>query len=148
MQTTIASSHPFLRLIASIAAFAISLGAWVYSWGCFRDDLSYAHGLEFGLLYGDAYLIWQSPIYSVPMYALCFETWWRPHWLESGAGWALIVPLWIPTFISLAALAAALRRRADLRNRAAGGCCISCGYDLHASGRQCPECGREVAVNP
>ena len=54
-----------------------------------------------------------------------------PHWVPAVA-FALA-----PAYAVGYRLARARRRR---RNRLAG-CCVACGYDLHASPCRCPECG-------
>ena len=46
--------------------------------------------------------------------------------------------------IPAARIASALRRRARTKRRP--GLCPACGYDLRATPRRCPECGREAAA--
>jgi hypothetical protein len=65
------------------------------------------------------------------------------------------VVIYSPTWIVASLLAApavawratVLHRRRRLNRRRAAGLCIHCGYDLRATPRRCPECGREVASN-
>jgi hypothetical protein len=66
--------------------------------------------------------------------------WVRLH--ELGGGWACGAAIVVP-----APLIVALCLRGPLRRlrRARRGLCRRCGYDLHASPAQCPECGAGVA---
>jgi hypothetical protein len=59
--------------------------------------------------------------------------WWFPYWL------AMLTAAIIP-----AAFVVARRVR---NNRRATGTCLSCGYDLRATPKQCPECGTLTKSN-
>lgn len=48
--------------------------------------------------------------------------------------------------MSAASVAAFVTGRVRRRNRRTGGLCLTCGYDLRASGDRCPECGRVPAT--
>lgn len=54
-----------------------------------------------------------------------------------------IVPfLWAASVVAGRAVSVARkRRRTVLRNRAAAGACLRCGYDMRATPLRCPECG-------
>ena len=52
------------------------------------------------------------------------------------------VPFWL--LLTLAAVPTAILWRRDRRPKP--GCCLTCGYDLRASKKTCPECGTAIAV--
>ena len=62
-------------------------------------------------------------VVAVPAWPLCAVTAWPVGW------WAVLA-------------ARAMRRRGVARRLDRVGRCAGCGYDLRASGRRCPECGR------
>ena len=55
---------------------------------------------------------------------------------------AFTAPLW--TLLALAAIPTALLWHRD-RRTVKPGCCQTCGYDLRASKKVCPECGTAIA---
>ncbi len=55
----------------------------------------------------------------------------------------VIIPLWLPFL--LAAIPTAILWHRDRRTAKPGGC-LTCGYDLRASKKTCPECGTAIAV--
>ena len=54
---------------------------------------------------------------------------------------SFIVPFWL--LLTLAAIPTALLWQRD-RRTVKPGCCLTCGYDLRASKKTCPECGTPV----
>ena len=91
---------------------------------------------------------------------LCRQTgrdWDRPYrefrllGVQFGGGWGANSSLWnlqVPYWLVLAAAAVPTvaclgvwRSGRRARRRARAGMCVSCGYDLRASGDTCPECG-------
>ncbi|MEE8477142.1 MAG: hypothetical protein V3S19_02170, partial [Gemmatimonadales bacterium] len=51
------------------------------------------------------------------------------------------IPIWMP--VLLAAIPTVILWHRDRRTVKAG-CCLTCGYDLRASKKTCPECGAAV----
>ena len=66
---------------------------------------------------------------------------WPRHFALNGPRHWVVFPLWVPALcfalLPSVSLYKCLRRRRRLRH----GQCVSCGYDLRASGDNCPECG-------
>lgn len=61
------------------------------------------------------------------------------------------LPLWMPLVLAMLLPAWWMKRQfyfAKRRRRARRGWCISCGYDLRASGDRCPECGAATSRPP
>ena len=55
---------------------------------------------------------------------------------------SVIMPFWL--LLTLAAFPTALLWQRD-RRTVKPGCCLTCGYDLRASKKICPECGTPIA---
>ena len=55
------------------------------------------------------------------------------------------LPFWL--FLTLAAIPTAILWHRD-RRRVKPGCCKTCGYDLRASKKICPECGTAIPARP
>jgi hypothetical protein len=76
--------------------------------------------------------------------------WWRQCGFEFARGSGtyglatnqLSFPWWLLFFITALPLVVRWWR---WRNRAKPGHCVECGYNLKATPRKCPECGRETA---
>ena len=64
---------------------------------------------------------------------------------DTGPPVTTIMPFWPFLLVSGVPAALLFVRR---RNRFAPGCCKTCGYDLRASVRRCPECGTAIAPEP
>ncbi len=91
---------------------------WIFAWDEFRAILSWHESL--GL---------------------------RTPWAEKGSVsgvWAAFIPFW--SLFTLAAIPTAILWRRD-RRTVKPGCCLTCGYDLRASKKTCPECGAHVVVS-
>ena len=57
-------------------------------------------------------------------------------------GWAITVPCWFATLVTVPLAALGLRRIVTrLKRRRIDGICFNCGYDLRATPQRCPECG-------
>jgi hypothetical protein len=56
---------------------------------------------------------------------------------------AVVAPYWSLLALALLPTATLIRRWRRQRLRKKRGQCLSCGYDLRASGARCPECGAE-----
>jgi len=75
-------------------------------------------------------------------------SWWRNDW-SNRSSWGLNVPHWLVASVFLILPAIALWRRTKVRLRrrlVENRQCAHCGYDLRASGKCCPECGKPVEV--
>jgi hypothetical protein len=59
--------------------------------------------------------------------------------------WAF--PMELPALLFAAFPALTIRRALRRRNRRQRGRCLECGYDLRASTKRCPECGRPITLN-
>ncbi len=55
---------------------------------------------------------------------------------------SFVAPFWL--FLALAAIPTAALWMRD-RRTVKPGCCLTCGYDLRASKKTCPECGTAIA---
>ena len=63
------------------------------------------------------------------------------RWLGDGDRVAIVVPFWL--LFTLAAFPTAVLWHRD-RRTVKPGCCLTCGYDLRASKKVCPECGMPI----
>ncbi len=140
-------------------ACAISAGTFLWSsdspdvlYGAFRSHGARGWVRNSLLLYDEAVIHWDDG--HTKRYRLTdgidwtsagfsnLETRWTPGYSKNTRGIVLILPLWIPSLLLIALIFSLgviplLRRR----KRSMLGLCISCGYDLRASKRRCPECG-------
>ena len=74
----------------------------------------------------------------------------KPWWPETGRSMTpefgfVATPFWV--VLTLAAIPTAILWRRD-RRTVKPGCCQTCGYDLRASKKTCPECGTPIAPEP
>ncbi len=60
---------------------------------------------------------------------------------ETEAAFTLIVPHWLPLWLSATPAAMSLMRRRRDRLRRQFRFCVRCGYDIRATPDRCPECG-------
>lgn len=58
--------------------------------------------------------------------------------------WSITVPIWALVLCGMLLPGLQIVRALRLRKRQRGGLCPACGYDLRASPRRCPECGRDI----
>ena len=65
-----------------------------------------------------------------------------PLWGRQGA----CIPMW--TLLVAAALPTVILWHRDRCKKVKPGCCLTCGYDLRASKKTCPECGTAIAPEP
>ena len=65
-------------------------------------------------------------------------------WRESKHSIVIELPYWLP--LTLAAIPTAILWHRDRRPKP--GCCLTCGYDLRASKKTCPECGTAIPARP
>jgi hypothetical protein len=72
-----------------------------------------------------------------------FQWWFWAGGHNRPSTWQVMVPLWVPAGVAMAAAAGAWRLDALARRRARVGFCCGCGYDRAglAAGAVCPECG-------
>jgi len=99
------------------------------------------------------HMLWQESVRSrAPTRRDHFGYWWSGLRDPTPAGplpWFVLVgPIWplLPPFAILPALWLVRQARvAARRQRARGGRCAACGYDLRATPGRCPECGTTAA---
>jgi hypothetical protein len=65
---------------------------------------------------------------------------------DTEAAFTLVVPHWLPLWLSAAPTALWLMRRRRDRLCRRFGLCVGCGYDIRATPDRCPECGRIAAA--
>jgi len=71
---------------------------------------------------------------------------WVPDWPSAewrGTGGHLVAPFWFVLLVSVP-----LTAFWWYRDRLRPGYCRQCGYDLRASKKKCPECGKSIAPKP
>ena len=74
-----------------------------------------------------------------------FKTQWTPDWNSASSPlmWYIMIPLWIPAWVSAGLLTPAGIHGMRRWRRKKNGQCVECGYDLRGSRSRCPECGSE-----
>ncbi len=120
----------------------VILGMWAVSTKV--EVYRFGDPLTFHSLYGFVSIFVRSPI--VPRVSVVRTVPWDhllrlPRWRESKQQIIIELPYWLP--LLLAAIPTAILWLRD-RRTVKPGCCLTCGYDLRASKKTCPECGTAV----